>query len=499
MKTIICTISIWLFVIPLFSQESFRLEWEIEDNLMPITAIVDNNGNVIVVGQIRKVNQNYDADGFIFKMTPKGEHSFFRYPSEPDTSIIFEEIIQLDNGNYFVFSSYGPNDYYNPEEKAMVLIFDQDLKLITEIKYDLPEIYVKIGDVNFIMEDGGTILLAGTARLRDNPPMNINDLALYRFTQQGDTIETKFGHYQRNVTVYDIDKIPGSENYLMLEFLTQFYGDFECYVLKPDLSMDTVNYHNSFDYHVKDDIVCDYWYPDKTFMMASGMFFFEKSSDYGLGVFRCDTLANISEYLYLNKVDIYDRHAFRQCMAYAGENSIYIAGFMADFWNCNNPDSIELYVVDTSLNQIAYKSLGGDISYDATGVLTAQDKGAIIYGVAWHPVGENCHGNLVIYYVSRDDLGITTGVFDTEMPDNKAVVYPNPATDIVNIHVDKELLARNSRIKLYNSTGRKVYDYKLPDKGNTLQLNIKNIEKGLYLYEITNENRILSKGKFIKQ
>ncbi len=36
-------------------------------------------------------------------------------------------------------------------------------------------------------------------------------------------------------------------------------------------------------------------------MMASGLEINEFDDDYGLGVFRCDTLANISEYLFLNK------------------------------------------------------------------------------------------------------------------------------------------------------------------------------------------------------
>ena len=92
MRTIIFIISIGLFANIIFSQESFRLEWEIEDNLSPADAIVDSEGNTIVVGIIRKVNQNYDGDGFIFKMTPEGEYLYFRYPSEPDTNIFFAEV-----------------------------------------------------------------------------------------------------------------------------------------------------------------------------------------------------------------------------------------------------------------------------------------------------------------------------------------------------------------------------------------------------------------------
>jgi hypothetical protein len=499
MKIILLTIGLWLFVQLISAQQSFRLEWEIEDNLTPANAIVDNEGNTIVVGIIRKINQNNDGDAFIFKMTPDGEYSYFRYSSLTGINMIFKDVIQLDNGNYFAIGNYGLNIYNYPYDTIVVCIFDQELNKIIENRIELPPTYKIFGSAHLIKESTGSILVAGSAMLKDNPPINAVDLALIRFTQTGDTIESFYRHYQRNVTIYDIDKIPGSDNYLILEFITQLYGDFECYILKPDLTMDTVNYHNSFDYWVHDDIVTDYWYPDKTFIMSSGLTFDEQSSDYGLGVFRCDTLANILEYLFLNKTNIYDRHAYRQCMAYANENSIYIAGFMADYWDCNSPDSIELYVVDTALNQIAYKSLGGDISYDAVGVMTSEDKGAIIYGVAWHPSGENCYGNLVIYYVSREDLGLEpVQVFDTETNDNSSNVYPNPTSGIIHFYVNKELLTEQSRIKLYNSSGRKIYDYRLPDKGNTLQLNISNLERGWYVYEISNETQIISKGKFVK-
>ena len=348
-------------------------------------------------------------------------------------------------------------------------------------------------------EENGNIILASSVKRREGSSMNKTDLGLFRFTQEGDTIETKFHHYQRNVYVYDFEKIPESDNYLILEWTSQLYGDFECYVLKPDLTAESINYHNSFDYWVRGDLSHAYWYPDKTFMMGSSMSLSDKSTDNGLGVYRCDTLANISEYLFLNKVDIYDQHAYSQCMSYADENSIYIAGYIADYLNCENPDSIELYVVDTALNQVAYKSLGGDMSYDIFGVLTAKDGGAIIYGKAWSPETD-CYGNLVVYYVSRDELGLPpVQVFDIEKQEDNALVYPNPACDIINIRIRKELLRKQSRIKLYNSIGKKIYDYRLPNKGNTLQLNISNLNSGVYIYEITNDKRVVSSGKFIRE
>ena len=500
MKTILKIILVFLTVIPAFSQESFRIEWEIDDNAQPTRAIVDNNGNTVIVGLIRKPQSNNDIDAFIFKMTSAGDYSYVRIPSTVDSSFYYQDIIQLDNGNYFVLGKKGITDLeIEYQRKIVISVYDESLNLLSEKIYSYNEIYQTMGYAVLQKEENGNIILASSVKRREGSSMNKTDLGLFRFTQEGDTIETKFHHYQRNVYVYDFEKIPESDNYLILEWTSQLYGDFECYVLKPDLTAESINYHNSFDYWVRGDLSHAYWYPDKTFMMGSSMSLSDKSTDNGLGVYRCDTLANISEYLFLNKVDIYDQHAYSQCMSYADENSIYIAGYIADYLNCENPDSIELYVVDTALNQVAYKSLGGDMSYDIFGVLTAKDGGAIIYGKAWSPETD-CYGNLVVYYVSRDELGLPpVQVFDIEKQEDNALVYPNPACDIINIRIRKELLRKQSRIKLYNSIGKKIYDYRLPNKGNTLQLNISNLNSGVYIYEITNDKRVVSSGKFIRE
>ena len=526
MKTILKIILVFLTVIPAFSQESFRTEWEIDDNASPTRAMVDNEGNTVIVGLIRKPQSNNDIDAFIFKMTPDGNYSYVHIPSAVDSSFYYQDIIQLDNGNYFVLGKKGITDLdVEYQRKIVISVYDENLNLLTEKIYSYNDIYLTMGYAVMLKEQNGNILLASSVKRREGSSMNKTDLGLFRFTPEGDTIETIFHHYERNVYVYDFEKIPESDNYLILEFTTQLYGDFECYVLKPDLTAECINFHNSFDYHVREDLTLAYWYPNKTFMMGSGMRI-SNTSDNGLGVYRCDTLANISDYLFLNKIDIYDQHAYSQCMSYADENSIYITGYIADYLNCANPDSIELYVVDTALNQVAYKSLGGDMSYDIFGVLTAKDGGAIIYGKAWSPE-TNCYGNLVVYYVSRDELGLPpVHVFDTEKQEDNAIVYPNPACDIVNIRIPSygttneitdvsgeitdgltrqlrvqaiRRLNGQTRIKLYNSSGKKIYDYRLPHKGNTLQLNISNLENGIYIYEITNEQQVISKGKFIKQ
>lgn len=499
MKVILHILFVYFFTQSVYTQESFRFEWEIEDNIHPIEGFVDTDGNTIVVGYINKIEQNYDSDGFIFKMTPEGSFEYYRYPFSPDSNLFFEEVIQLDNGNYFVIGSYGPKSFTDPDETLMTLVFDTNLNLLMEQEYCLPDTCKLIADPKAIIEEDGTIIMAAITKSIGYPTNSCLDLAFYQFSQDGVILNNNFVHYPFNVNkINDLDKIPDSPNYLLIEQAIYGIGSGDCYILQPNLEASNINYFGSLDYSIGGEKNMDYWYPDKSFLIGTDMLYYSKY-ERGLGVVRLDTLANIIDNLFLNKVGIYDKSAHYSPMAFAGVESIYVAGYMADSWDCSSPDSIELYVVDTALNQIAYKSLGGDISYDAFGVLAAKDKGAIIYGIAWHEVGENCHANLVIYYVNRKDLGLPpVKVFETESFFQDAKVYPNPSNGLIHIRIEKKLLKSNSRIKIFNPNGQKVYDYQLPNIGNTIQLDITNLDEGLYVYHITNGDSIISTGKFIK-
>jgi hypothetical protein len=60
-------------------------------------------------------------------------------------------------------------------------------------------------------------------------------------------------------------------------------------------------------------------------------------------------------------------------------------------------------------------------------------------------------------------------------------VYPNPTSNIINI---ENLKYDNYVIELFNSQGQTVFIQKMED--NNMQINITNIEKGLYLLKLTN-------------
>jgi hypothetical protein len=74
-------------------------------------------------------------------------------------------------------------------------------------------------------------------------------------------------------------------------------------------------------------------------------------------------------------------------------------------------------------------------------------------------------------------------------------VYPNPATDILNINLSNANF-KNSNIVIYNVSGMEVS--KSIMNGASAQLNIESLSNGVYFVKVSNENGFSKTVKFIK-
>jgi hypothetical protein len=114
-------------------------------------------------------------------------------------------------------------------------------------------------------------------------------------------------------------------------------------------------------------------------------------------------------------------------------------------------------------------------------------------------------------YLARNMLGLTLVEFgqnqvareaNTAIPDSKAkednsiFVYPNPATNQITVEFDKQI--KNCEITIYNIFGQEIIHHQL--NGNTkYNLNISELESGMYFYSIVSDGNVLKSDKFIKQ
>ena len=74
-------------------------------------------------------------------------------------------------------------------------------------------------------------------------------------------------------------------------------------------------------------------------------------------------------------------------------------------------------------------------------------------------------------------------------------VYPNPATDVLNINISNASF-KNSRVTISNISGQELMNTNMI--GTNTQINIEGLSNGIYFVNITNDNGFNKTVKFVK-
>ncbi len=91
---------------------------------------------------------------------------------------------------------------------------------------------------------------------------------------------------------------------------------------------------------------------------------------------------------------------------------------------------------------------------------------------------------------------LTTGVKENKINSGDISIWPNPAKDILNLQLNSTDNL-NSEIIIYDVLGKVVLHKKELVSDNTIS--IKNLNQGLYFYNIVQNNKSIKTGKIIKE
>lgn len=89
---------------------------------------------------------------------------------------------------------------------------------------------------------------------------------------------------------------------------------------------------------------------------------------------------------------------------------------------------------------------------------------------------------------------INVGIKETEKDPLKGMIYPNPASNLINIDLSANV--KNADVKLFDITGRMITQTKITD-GYRAQLDITLYDSGIYLIEVTSNGKKLTQ-KIVK-
>jgi len=95
-----------------------------------------------------------------------------------------------------------------------------------------------------------------------------------------------------------------------------------------------------------------------------------------------------------------------------------------------------------------------------------------------------------VYVVALDS--VPSGVGINEVEELGFTVYPNPATEILNIKSAKQLVG----VRVLDMRGRRVYAENIA--ATTLEVDLKSIQTGIYMLEVTDEDGCKATERFIK-
>lgn len=108
------------------------------------------------------------------------------------------------------------------------------------------------------------------------------------------------------------------------------------------------------------------------------------------------------------------------------------------------------------------------------------------------------HGPVIARFELKEDV-LSTIDFDAKK--GFAQAYPNPATDVVNIVV-KTTDEKNLKLKLYDISGRLVggpIEIKGSQDSNVTAVQVSNLRSGIYVYTLSENNKVVFKDKIIKK
>jgi len=129
----------------------------------------------------------------------------------------------------------------------------------------------------------------------------------------------------------------------------------------------------------------------------------------------------------------------------------------------------------------------GDATIDTAGLLTAVADGTVDV-VASATDGSNVSYSLEIV-ISNQTTGMASSINN-----NSISVYPNPATNFINIDVNKLSNADKINIKIINTTGQTVYSKEYTNMNGIIKIETSNLSQGMYYLMLNNGVNRLSKA-----
>ena len=446
-------------------------------------------------------------DGAYFRVFEDGQYETTTFPAPEGKQLVLQTLTPLDNGGYFIsgrIMTNRPND----SGELKIIILDDNLNVVSEQTLQVAEGFLGLTDGAAVMDDDGTIVLLKTAR-REMPNYQgsyESRGALFRFTQSGDSLNCRYLLadppdpicYIHQIQYQKLMNDPYSDQIIAvcagqggLQSLLYFDYDFN---LTNDFFIDDISLAelSSGKYVNRPHIVS--WYNENEMLLVADQQDTVVHNKPHLLIGKMNREGEIIEKAEINKPDTLF-YAFGGT-AYANDSTVYVST------RCHTESWLDplypcAYLVSTGLEILGKVELWDELDYYPQAVFPTSDGGCVfcIKGDSWY-----VEPTVKIIRFSREDFNpIPCSAKEVTQEMIKALAYPNPAKDELNIDISGLPEHNKYRIQITDALGHICMDRIVSSEGNMLTLGVSGLKAGVYIYRVYDADGVLIEGKFVKE
>ncbi|MBQ6306954.1 MAG: T9SS type A sorting domain-containing protein [Bacteroidales bacterium] len=482
---------------------SYGQQWEtvLPDSVSISGGFVNEDNTIELVG----CSGN---DGAYFKVFEDRQCETTTFPAPDGKQLVLQTITPLDNGGYFV-SGRIMNNRPNDSGELKIIILDDDLNVVKEQTLQVAEGFLGLTDGAAVIDDDGTIVLLKTAR-REMPNYQggyESRGVLFRFTQSGDSLNCRYLLadppdpicYIHQIQYQKLINDPYSDQIIAvcagqggLQSLLYFNYDFN---LTNDFFIDDISLSELDPGKYVSNPYVGCWYNANEMLLVAD----QRDPDHNVNhphllIGKMNREGKVIEKTEINKTDTLF-YAYGGT-AYANDSTVYVStrchteSWFPPYYPC-------VYLVNTGLEILGKVELWDKLDYHPRVVFPTSDGGCVfcIKGDSWW-----VEPTVKIIRFSREDFNpIPCSVKEVPQEAIKALAYPNPAKDELNIDIPGLPAHDEHRIQLIDALGHICMDRIIRGEGNVLSVGVANLPAGMYTYQIYNDKKTLSSGKFVKE
>ncbi len=471
-------LSLLLTIIPFiaYTQNSFEYIGDDTLNTYCLSSFVDNQNYYVTLGSKRDPNStNFCA--YILR--------FQNIEDVVEKTFIKEGVhfglafgMQKENNHYFFIGHI-----FSPIPQLYLMELDEELNLIQEFYYDVPNIYNSLLIQDAFFDADGIVILRGN--LDDPAPGNENDIYLAKINTNGELLDTTIITELYNDVGAEILKRPDGSGYYIL-------GTVIHSIIVLDNDLNVIEYQDFPNGQNFISPLALRWLPDGNIIVAN------MANQSVPGAFYDIRLRIVDEgFNTLKDTTFFDEGknglADFSSLDYVDPDNIWVVSHNRT-WKSSKDDweNARVYIVDSEMNVKGAKYFAGDLDVYLYSTKALEDGGCIITGTV-PKEGKTNDKNAYIRKIMPDDV-FTNAEETPATDDSDVLLFPNPVKDVLHIETYRKGLS----VSLYNESGKCVNERTELHIPGT-QLNISRLPAGLYFYSVFDKEKVIETGKIIKQ